>query len=452
MVDHQLKYNPIMQQNPNVTHNLQVVGLGYDNKGVTVLTLKPTSQRKLSADQVVYQLQPKVSAVPGIMAYLQNPPMIPSGSKATTSPYQFTLQSPNTGNLFKDAAAFTQKLSQIPELTGVTNDLKIDNPQVEIEIDRDKAATLGVSAYAIENALYSAYGERRVSTINAANDEYKVIMEVLPRFQHQASDLHNIYITANDGSLVNLDVVANYKQDRGPLTVNHTGQLPSVTVSFNTAPGVSLSQATAKVQGLAKTVLSPDISTQFEGTADDFKSAMSTMPFLLLLTVVIIYIILGVLYESFIHPITILSGLPSAALGGLLVLYFFGLELNLYGMVGVIMLIGIVQKNGIMVVDFALEEEQKGETSREAALNAALIRFRPILMTTLAAIMGAMPIAVGYGAGGRARQPLGLAVVGGLAVSQLVTLFVVPVVYTYMSDLQRWLTRKQKTDTTADAA
>lgn len=428
----------ITLQNPNVERVLQVVGMGSINQGYIIPLLKPRSQRKDGADETLMQLWPELNTLPGLQVFLQNPPMVSVGGKEGKSLYQFTLLCPDTAMLYDAAPKFEAQLGKLPQLSGVNSDLQIGNPQLEVVLNRDKAATLGITAQAVEEALFTAYGSRRVSTIYAEKDQYRVITELHQDFQKDPSALSLLTIRARDGQLVRLDALADMQTSYGPLTINHSGQLPSVTISFNTAPGVSLDKATRAVQELARQELPGDISTKFEGSASEFQNSMSSLTFLIILAIVVIYLILGILYESFIHPLTILSGLPSAALGGLLTLTFFQLELNLYGFVGIILLIGIVKKNAIMVVDFAIEAQRQGQSTLEAITEGCLTRFRPIMMTTCAAIMGAAPIAAGYGADGAARQPLGLVVVGGLILSQVVTLYLTPVFYTYMDGLAHW--------------
>jgi len=327
-------------------------------------------------------------------------------------------------------------------LVDVGTDLLLKNPQINVDIDRDKATSLGVTATQIEDALYTAYGTRQISTIYAPQNQYQVIMELKPDFQTDIVDLSLLYVRSKDGQLVPLDSLVRMTAGVGPLTVNHSGQIPSVTLSFNLKPGIALGQATDEVNRLARETLPASVGASFQGTAQAFQSSMQGLGLLLVLAILVIYMVLGILYESFIHPLTILSALPLAGLGALLTLMIFHVDLNIYAFVGIIMLVGLVKKNGIMMIDFALETQRtRGKSPKEAIFEACVIRFRPIMMTTMAAFFGTLPIALGFGAGAEARRPLGLAVVGGIVVSQSLTLFVTPVIYTYMESLQGKLTR-----------
>jgi HAE1 family hydrophobic/amphiphilic exporter-1 len=425
--------NPTFQSVENRTRNWPVVP-------AILRTIRPMFIHRLTIDEVIEELRPKLSSVPGIIAFMQNLPPIQIGGELTKSPYQFTLTSPDTETLYSASNNLLDRMRQIPQLQDVTTDLQIANPQVNVNIDRDKASAVGVSAAQVEDALYTAYGQRQVSTIFAPNNEYRVIMELLPQFQLDPQALSLLYIHSANNGYIPLSTVANLVTGLGPLSVNHRGQLPAVTISFNTKPGVALGDALPKVNQLAREVLPQDITPSFQGSAEAFQSSLKGLGLLLLMAVLVIYIVLGILYESFIHPITILSGLPSAAFGALLTLQIFHLSLDLYGFVGIIMLIGIVKKNAIMMVDFAVAyERDRHETAAEAIYQGCLVRFRPIMMTTMAALMGTLPIAIGFGAGADSRRPLGLVVVGGLIFSQLVTLYLTPVFYTYMDGFQDWL-------------
>lgn len=435
MVSHQKKLAAIIRKDPNVSVVMSSVDNG--NTGRIFAVLKPFSERKLRAPEIIQELRPKLGRIPGIKIYLQAPPSIRMGGQASKSLYQFTLQSPNTTALYQATTALKAKMDSIPGLQDVNSDLQITNPQLNVNIDRDKASSLGVTPEQIETALSNAYGTRQVSTIYGANNYYQVILELLPQYQKDIQDLSTIYIRSSCGSLVPLNTVASMVRAVGPLTVSHLGQFPSTTISFNLQPGVSLGQKTQEIQTLAQGILPASVKSSFQGSAQAFQSSTQGMGFLLLIAILVIYLVLGMLYESFIHPITILSGLPPAGLGALLTLYLFNRDLDIYGFLGLIMLIGIVKKNAIMMIDFALDTQRKhGKTAEEAIYEASLVRFRPIMMTTLAALMGALPLAIGLGAGSESRQTLGLAVFGGLLVSQLLTLYITPVLYIYMDAIR----------------
>ena len=460
---HQKELAKIVMASPYVDNIMSSVGASGPNAtlntGRIFMRLKPRSTRP-HVDEVIQRMRPKLAVVPGLRAFMQNLPPIRIGGQLTKSLYQFTLQSPDTGELYHYAPQLESKLRGLKELQDVTSDLLVANPQVNVQIDRDKAATLGVTAQQVEDALYSAYGMRQVSTIYAPNNEYRVILELLPDYQLDPTALSMLYVRSSRGSLVPLNAVSTLVQNLGPMTINHLGQLPAVTISFNLAPGVALGQAVDSVDRIAKQVLPSTITTSFQGTAQAFQSSFRGLGVLLVMAILVIYIVLGILYESFIHPITILSGLPAAGFGALLTLWIFRqpfwplewrvTDLNLYGFVGLIMLVGIVKKNAIMMIDFALEAQRKeGKLPGDAIYEGAIIRFRPIMMTTMAALMGTLPIALGFGAGAEARRPLGLAVVGGLIVSQLLTLYITPVFYTYMEALHSWLGRFRRKKKTA---
>jgi HAE1 family hydrophobic/amphiphilic exporter-1 len=441
MVKHQKELADIVIKDPNVDSFMSAIGASgisvASNAGRMFIRLKPRSERRLSADDVIQELRRKVAYVTGIQMFMQNLPPIRIGGRLTKSEYQFTLQSPDTNELYQYASEFESKLHSLPQLQDVTSDLQIKNPQVNVEIDRDKASALGVTADQIETGLGAAYGSLQVSTIYAPTNQYQVITEVEPQYQRDPSALSMLYLRSSSGSLVPLDAVTKLSQDVGPLSVNHQGQLPAVTISFNLKPGVSLGDALTAVNKLARETLPATISTSFQGAAQAFQSSMQGLLLLLIMAILVIYIVLGVLYESFIHPLTILSGLPAAGLGALLTLLLFHMDLNIYAFVGVIMLVGIVKKNGIMMIDFALSAQRnEGKNAVDAIYEGCVIRFRPIMMTTMAALMATLPIALGIGAGAESRRPLGLAVVGGLLVSQVLTLYVTPVFFVYMEAFQ----------------
>ena len=442
MVAHQKEVMAILAADPNVksfTSNVGGMGGGRLN-----VELKPRHERTKSADEIIEELRPKLAKVPGVRVVLSNPPAIRIGGMMSRAQYQYSLQNPDTEELYRVAPGFEAALRTVPGLTDVNSDLQMRNPELSVDLDREQIAALGLTVDQVESALSSAYSARQISQIFAANDEYQVIMQVAPEYQQDPAALSMLYVQAPGGKLVPLSAVVSTRQTVGPQSVNHIGQLPSVTLSFNVAPGVALGDAVSRVEQLARETLPGTVSGSFQGTAQAFQDSLRGLGWVLVLAIFVIYVVLGILYESFIHPLTILSGLPSAGFGALLTLLIFKQDLNIYAFVGVIMLVGLVKKNGIMMIDFAIEaRRERNLAAADAIYEACLVRFRPIMMTTMAALMGTLPIALGWGAGAEARRPLGLAVVGGLLVSQTLTLYVTPVFYIYMEMLQERLGRRK---------
>jgi HAE1 family hydrophobic/amphiphilic exporter-1 len=433
----------VVQDNPNTDGTQAFVGGGFGGSGARVMVkLKDEVERKDNADDVINQLRPGLNRIAGVRAVFQNPPPIRIGGMMTRAAYQFTLQAQDLPELYRSAQTFERVMRTIPGLTDVNSDLQIASPQIDVKIDRDKAAALAVDANAIEDALYNGYGARQVSNIFAPTNDYQVILELLPKYQADPRSLDLLYIRSRTGTLVPLNTLVRMSQSVAALQITHLGQSPSVTLSFNTAPGVSLGDAVERVNDAARDTLPATVRTTFQGTAAAFQSSFDGMTVLLFMALLVIYVVLGILYESFIHPLTILSGLPSAGVGALAALILFKNELNIYSFVGIIMLIGIVKKNAIMMIDFALEAQRTHNVpAADAIYEACLVRFRPIMMTTMAALMGTLPIALGMGAGAESRRPLGIAVVGGLVVSQMLTLYITPVIYIYMERFQSMFSR-----------
>jgi HAE1 family hydrophobic/amphiphilic exporter-1 len=437
LVRHQRIAMDIVNQDKRVAAFFSFVGRGGGNSSVISLRLVPKGERKASIDDVMNDLRPKLNAIPGFRVSLQNPPPIRLGGRISNSQYQYTLQSADTATLYDASQKMMQKMQTLPGFVAVNSDLFLRNPTVNVEINRDRAATLGLTPNQVEDALYSAYATRQVSQIYAPNNTYQVIMELDPQYMKNPQALSMLYVRSSSGELVPLDAVAKLIPTVGPLAVNHSGQAPSVTLSFNLTPGTSLGAAVSEVNEAAKVTLPANVTTSFQGTAQAFQSSLKGLGLLLVIAIAVIYMVLGILYESFIHPLTILSALPFAGFGALLTLLVFKVDLSIYAFVGIIMLVGLVKKNGIMMVDFALEAQKQGKSALDAIYEACVVRFRPIMMTTMAALTGTIPIALGFGAGAESRRPLGLAVVGGLLFSQTLTLFVTPVFYVYMDKLRK---------------
>jgi len=445
MAQHLRQVAAVLQADPNA----QTVGAfgGQGNQSFVFVNLKPRDQRPLSVDQFIESLRPRLFSIPGVFTFLQNPPPITVSGQFSTSVYQLTLQSPNLQDIYTWGPQLMAKMQKLPGFVDVNdNDLQVASPQVMVDIDRDRAEALGVTPEQVQDALFSAYGTRQVSVIYAPADQYQVIMEVEKQYQRTPDSLSKLYVRSSAGSLVPLDTMVKMRRQVGPLSISHFGQLPATTISFNLRPGFSLGQAAGQVDNAVQELRMPSsISTKFQGTVKEFQSSFRNLSILLIVAILVIYIVLGVLYESFIHPITILSGLPSAVFGALLTLVLFHKELDLYAFVGIIMLFGVVKKNAIMMVDFAIAQRHSGHSAYDSIWNGCLLRFRPIMMTTLAALFGTLPIALGYGEGADARQPLGLAVVGGLVVSQFLTLYITPVIYLYLERFQEWLQGENRT-------
>jgi len=412
---------------------------GAGNSANLMVNLLPRRQRRSSVAEIVNRMRPKLSGLPGLRVTMSVPQAIRVGGRQARASYDYTMSGPDLDELYRQAPRMERIMAGLPGLIDVASDLQIKNPRVNITIDRDRAAALQVHWQGVASALYAAFGPQIASTIYAPNDQYRVLLELLPQYRQHSDSLKALYLRYATGRLVPLDALTRLDVDAGPMTIPHSGQLPSVTISFALAPGVSLGQATSEIEEAARLNLPATITGNFQGTAKVFQDSMRNMPILLTVAILIVYIVLGMLYESYIHPLTILSGLPAAGFGALLTLLLFRIDLSIYSFVGLVMLIGIVKKNAIMQVNFALEaERQDGKSHVEAIYEGCMVRFRPIMMTSIAALLGGLPIALGYGSGGEARRPLGMAVVGGLAFSQFMTLYLTPVIYTYMAGILDW--------------
>jgi HAE1 family hydrophobic/amphiphilic exporter-1 len=392
---------------------------------------------------VIGRMMRATADVPGIRVFPRPIQNINIGGRISKSEYQYTLQSGDTEGLYKIAPELEHKLAALPELRDVTTDLYIKNPQMLVDIDREKAAVYGITVDQIRQELFNAFGSRQVATIYTASNDYQVILETLPKFQEDPANLSKLRLKTANGQTIPIESVAKLVPTVGPLQVNHQGQQNAVTISYNVAPGFSIGQANDAIRRVEQEANLPaTIATGFQGSAQVFEDVKKGQGLLILAAVFAAYVVLGILYESFIHPITIISGLPSAGVGAILTLWLFGMDLSVIAIIGIVMLVGIVKKNAIMMIDFAIDRRRVGLSAEAAIREAALLRFRPIMMTTFAAIFGALPIALGAGAGAELRQPLGIAVVGGLCLSQLLTLYITPVIYIYLDRFDRMLKRR----------
>ncbi|OKH41820.1 acriflavine resistance protein B [Calothrix sp. HK-06] len=455
LVQHQQEVSKLISQNPNVeavnttiggsTSASGSSGVQAGNTGNLFIRLKERAKRQNTADEVVQQLRTKLTSVPGVQVYLQNPPAIPVGTQQSTGLYQLTFQTPNGNTLSQYIPQLVTQLKTRPEIQDVNSDLQLTS-QIKVNINRDQATTLGITAQQIETVLRNAYGSYQVSTIYGTSNEYEVILELQPEYQQDPNALLKLYINSSTGQPVPLSSIATLTQTVTPLMINHFGQMNAATISFNLAPGVSLDKANNAIENIVNATVPSGVTYQYQGASQVFQESLPSLGLLLVIAIFVIYLVLGVLYEDFIHPITILSGLPSAGFGALLTLLMFGVELNVYSFIGIILLVGIVKKNGIMMVDFAVEAQRnEGKSPRDAIYQASLVRFRPIMMTTMAALMGTLPIALGFGAGSEVRRPLGIAVVGGLVFSQFLTLYITPVFFTYMEAARKHFTKRKHT-------
>jgi len=434
----------IVKTDPAVQNVMAFTGGGGSvNGGFIYCGLKPLNQRDASASEIINRLRPKLNSIPGVSVFMQAGQDLRIGGRGSSAQYQYTLQSDNVDDLVKWGPILLQKMKKLPGFTEVNSDQQNNGLQMYVSYDRDTAARVGVNPQTLDAALYDAFGQAQVSTMFTALNQYHVVMEAAPQYWQTPAGLDDVYIHTNSGGIIPLSAVAKFEPKIAPLAVNHQGQFPSVTVSFNLAPGVALSQAAQQINQLEQSLGMPStVRGMFSGTFLAFQASLQTEPMLIVTAILTVYIVLGILYESYIHPITILSTIPSAGVGAVLALMMFGTDFSVIAIIGMILLIGIVKKNAILMIDFALAAERnEGKTSKDAIYEACLLRFRPILMTTMAALFGAMPLAIGFGAGAELRRPLGITIVGGLIFSQMLTLFTTPVVYLYMDRFSRWLRR-----------
>jgi hydrophobic/amphiphilic exporter-1 (mainly G- bacteria), HAE1 family len=457
MAEHQQAVAAVVKADPDVLDVGSFIGASSFNpafnNGRLFVTLKPLEERTSTIDQVIQRLRRTVAQVPGVLTYFQAIQNIQVGGRLARSQYQYTVQDSDTNELYRLAPQLQKGIAKLAGIQDVNSDLELENRELTVDVNRDLASSMGISVDQVRNTLYSAFGVRQISTIYEPANDYQVILEVDPKYQTGPADLSKLYLRTVQGQPVPLSALATLRTGLGPVLVNHQGLLPSVTISFNLAPGVSLGQAVEEIRQLERTMNLPvTVATGFQGTAQVFQDSLKGQGMLLIAAILVIYMVLGILYESFIHPITILSGLPAAGLGALLTLMVFGQDLSIIAIIGIVMLIGIVKKNAIMMIDFAIAAQKEGETSPERAIfRACLLRFRPIMMTTMAAIMGGLPIALGVGSGSELRRPLGLAVVGGLIVSQALTLFITPVIYVYLEQVRHFFGRGATSAATPDA-
>jgi multidrug efflux pump subunit AcrB len=436
-----IAFEKIVQADPAMDTVTAFTGGGSENTARMFAQLRPIGERKVTADQVIARLRRKLGGIPGATLFLQSVQDVSVGGRMGNSTYQYTLQADSISELDYWAPLLMAQMAKIPELRDVNSDQQVHGLEASVVIDRDSASRLGVSMSAIDSTLNDAFGQRQVSNIYKGLNQYHVVLDVLPQFQENPDALKSIYVASNSGTLVPLSAVSHYEPSSTSMTVNHQGQFPSITLSFNLALGASLGQAVTDIQKAQRAINMPaTVYGGFQGTAQAFQASLSSEPILILAALGAVYIVLGILYESYVHPVTILSTLPSAGVGALLAIFLFKDDLNVISIIGIILLIGIVKKNAILMIDFAIQQERiEGKAPLDAIYQACLLRFRPIMMTTMAAMLGALPLAIGGGAGSELRRPLGITIVGGLIVSQMLTLFTTPVVYLYLDRFQTWL-------------